>query len=181
MPQVPGLKLRIHDLEQRLSLAETDAEDAKSRLQVVSADASRGYDLSKSVAGELQSLRKRASELEVHLRQALDEGEQARIVADSSAAELEKLRNARAQLLHENRALVAEINEKRLDVDAANMDAQRYRAEAARHVTTIKDLQASLQSYAAGAATPNVKVRVSIDLTNGRGRRAKSRQPQVFL
>ncbi len=47
-----------------------------------------------------------------HLRHALDEGEQARIVADSSLAELEKLRSARAQLLHENRSLYAEINEK---------------------------------------------------------------------
>lgn len=40
-PQVPGLKLRVHDLEQRLSLAEVAAEEAKSRLQTVSADASR--------------------------------------------------------------------------------------------------------------------------------------------
>ncbi len=64
------------------------------------------------MVAELQNLRKRASELEGHLRHALDEGEQARIVADSSTAELEKLRGARAQLLHENRALVAEINER---------------------------------------------------------------------
>jgi hypothetical protein len=39
--QVPGLKQRNHDLEQRLSLAEVDAADARSRLEIVSADASR--------------------------------------------------------------------------------------------------------------------------------------------
>ena len=80
--QVPGLKQRNHDLEQRLSLAEVDAADARSRLEIVSADAvrlqsrvvwratcdvcfmCRGSDLSKSVSAELQILRKRASELE---------------------------------------------------------------------------------------------------------------------
>ncbi len=80
--QVPGLKQRNHDLEQRLSLAEVDAADARGRLEIVSADASRlhsrdvrrvacdvsfmcrGSDLSKSVSAELQILRKRASELE---------------------------------------------------------------------------------------------------------------------
>ena len=39
--QVPVLKQRNHDLEQRLSLAEVDAADARSRLEIVSVDASR--------------------------------------------------------------------------------------------------------------------------------------------
>ena len=40
---MPALKLRIHELEQRLSSAETEAEDAKSKLQMISAEVHR-YD-----------------------------------------------------------------------------------------------------------------------------------------
>jgi len=39
--QVPALKQRSHDLELRLSLAEAEAAEARSKLEVLSADASR--------------------------------------------------------------------------------------------------------------------------------------------
>ena len=38
---MPALKQRSHDLELRLSLAESDAAEARSKLEVLSADASR--------------------------------------------------------------------------------------------------------------------------------------------